>query len=273
MANRLGRALGWLWYWCIPVRLRVARRNLERALGGTKQQRNRILRACCAHQALYAVDVLRAPLMTPARSDHYVERSGFEHLERALAAGRGAIVFMAHYGSLDLIGFSQAIRGLPMIAVVKELGWGPANRYVQHVRQLTGLQLLPPRRSREACLAALRRNMILGLIVDQHMPPHRGIVCSFFNRPASTTPAPVRFAYQSGAPIFGAVIRRKGLSPYHHFYITPELQLESPHEDHEANVRHNTQRINNVVEGWVREDPAQWLWMHRRWKVDGEPAA
>jgi KDO2-lipid IV(A) lauroyltransferase len=47
--------------------------------------------------------------------------------------------------------------------------------------------------------------------------------------------------------------------------------METPHADLDANIRHNTQRLNDVIEGWVREDPSQWLWLHKRWKVDDDP--
>ena len=54
------------------------------------------------------------------------------------------------------------------------------------------------------------------------------------------------------------------------FRVEP-FEMEVPHTDLEANIRHNTQRLNDVIEGWVREDPSQWLWLHKRWKVDDDP--
>ncbi len=80
----------------------------------------------------------------------------------------------------------------------------------------------------------------------------------------------MRFALETGAPLFPAVIRRLGFTGRHHVRIAPAMTLETPHEDLEANVRHNTERMNRILEGYIRESPEQWLWMHKRWKVEAE---
>lgn len=273
LLSRLARLGAWVWHWLVPIRRRVARDNVRRALGDTLSlpAQRVVVRKAFTQQALNVVDILRAPTITAARSEREVRREGFEHLEAALARGRGAVVVMAHLGSLDLIGFSQAIRGLPMSAVVREIRWGPAHAYLTWVRTRTGLRLIPPRRSAHACLRALRDNRVLGLVIDQHMPKHRGVVCEFFGRLASTSPAPVRLALAAAAPIHPGLIVRHGFGPQHTLRIEPELALEAPYGDPVLDAWHNTQRINHVLERWVRATPEQWLWMHRRWKVDEDP--
>lgn len=270
----VGRFFGWFWYWIVPIRCRVARDNVRRAFGETltPKERRRIVRGCCTHMALYALDTLRAPLMTPELSRQLVAREGFERLDAARANGTGAIVFMAHVGSLDLAGCSQAVLGLPIAVVVRDIGWPPAREFITLVREKTGLELLAPRNSMAAIRQALADNKIVCLAADQHAPAPRGIVCEFLGNLASTTPVPARLALQSGAPLHPAVIIRDGLTGHHHLRIEPRLELETPHADFDQNVRHNTERINRVIEGWVRQTPEQWLWMHKRWKVQDDPA-
>jgi KDO2-lipid IV(A) lauroyltransferase len=252
----------------------VAARNLRRALGHelSPAEQRRALRTCFTHMALYGVDILRAPRWTPELSDALVERFGFERLDEALAAGTGAIVVMCHTSSLDAAGFSQAVRGLPIVVVTRALGSRSANAFVSRIRTVTGLRTLPPRGSAGALRQAIADNQIVCLVVDQHVSPRQGMVCELFGQLASTTPFPARLALETGAPVFPALALRVDASAYHRVWIEPRLEMQTPHADFEANVRHNTERINRVVEGWIRRSPEQWLWMHRRWKVQDNPA-
>ena len=92
----LGRILAWVWYYLVPVRRGVAFDNIRRALGkelSHKQQRQ-VVRRCFSHQALYAVEMLRAPLVTPELSAQLMVPENFDLL-LSLAQKRGVIAFMA----------------------------------------------------------------------------------------------------------------------------------------------------------------------------------
>ncbi len=130
---------------------------------------------------------------------------------------------------------------------------------------------IAPQRSKDDIRAVLKRGEIVVFIIDQYMVSYRGIVCEFFGQLASTTPAPTRFALETGAPIVPLWTYRKGRSGAHVLCIEPELVLETPYEDRDANLRHNTERLNRLVESWIRQQPEQWLWLHRRWKVQDNP--
>jgi len=103
------------------------------------------------------------------------------------------------------------------------------------------------------------------------MARHRAIVCEFFGGLAATSPAPARFALETGATIIACHIERADDAGHHILKIEPPFVLETPYQDFDANVRHNTERLNRMIEGWIRAVPEQWLWLHRRWKVDDDP--
>ena len=272
-ALRIGRAIGFFWHYLIPIRRPVARRNVSRVFGTELSQRaqHRIVRRCFENVCMLAVEAFRVPALTHAQSERLVERRNWHILEEALQRGKGAIVVTGHMGNYYLAACAQAVRGVPINVIVKTLHWAPAHRFIYGAREHTGLKLIATRGSGNAIRAALRRGEIVIFIVDQHMRSYHGIVCEFFGQLASTTPAPARVALATGAPILPLWTYRKGRSGAHVLCVEPELVLETPYEDQDANLRHNTERLNRVVEGWIRQQPEQWLWLHRRWKVQDNP--
>jgi len=221
-------------------------------------------------QAMGTVEMLRAVEYTREQSLKYVHATGMEHVDRALEQGKGCIVVTSHVGSIDLMAYSQSILGFPINGVVKDIHWKPAKDFVRAVRERTGLVLISPRQSGDVIRKTLIDNKAVAMIVDQHAKQYRGLVCEFFGLLASTSPAPARFHFESGAPVVTAVMYRRGNTS--HFDLTAEpFEMERPHGDLDLDIRHNTERLNAVIESWIRKDPAQWLWLHKRWKVQDNP--
>lgn len=267
----VGTALGWLWYHVLPVRRALAHRQVQDALGPgvTRARRRHIVRASFVNLTQMAIEGLRNPVLNAALSRRTVERVDFHILDALLARGRGVIAVSAHMGNFELLGTSQTVRGYAINAIFKDIGAKSVAQFWRRSRQRSGLGQIPPRNARGLIAEALGRNEVVAFLIDQHLAPYRSIVCTFFGMPAATTPAPVRFALQTGAPIMPLFIARTGRWGKHVVRVMPEFVLEFPYGDEAANLGHNTQRLNDLVEGWIRAYPEQWLWAHRRWKVRG----
>jgi KDO2-lipid IV(A) lauroyltransferase len=101
-----------------------------------------------------------------------------------------------------------------------------------------------------------------GMLVDQYYV--KGVDVVFFGRKTKCNPLLARLAARIECPIHGVrVIRR----PNHRFRL--ELSDEvAPVRTAEGkiDVQGTMQAVTNVVEGWIREYPEQWLWLHRRWR-------
>ena len=219
---------------------------------------------------MYVMEVLRIPMLTPELSAELVEQQNSELMDAALAKGKGVILIASHIDNVDLAGCSMSIRGLPIAVVAKQVGWKSGAKFIVAVREATGVTLIPTKQSMNTIRRYLAENKIVALVIDQHLKPRHAIVCRFFDQLASTSHAPARLAADTGAALVAGVMYRKGMSR-HHVGRLEEFVLEKPYEDADANVRHNTERINRIVEGWIREFPEQWLWPHRRWKVHDAP--
>ncbi len=272
-AFALGRTVGWLWFHLLPFRRSVALRNIERALGQElgRKERRRVIRRCLQQQALFGVEALRFPLTNERESERLVERRGYEHMQAAIDRGKGVVAVTAHVGNFDLLGVSQAYRGMPLAIIYKDIHWKPGHDFFFGQRRAAGILPILPKGSEREIIRALRKGMVVAFVIDQHMPPHRGMATEFFGMLASTTPAPALFALRTGATLITSHIHREGLSPRHVWEVDPPMALEEPYEDRKANLRHNTDKLNRWLEGVIRRYPDQWLWLHKRWKVEDDP--
>lgn len=273
-AMAVGTGLGRLWYFVLPIRRATALRHVAWALGPqvSPRRRRQIVRRSFENLVKFVIEGLRSRKLTAATSAQWVARENFAEMDALLARGKGVVAVTAHLGNFDLLGTSQTLRGYRISAILKDIAWRPAAQFWARARASTGLGHIAPRGSRQAIAAALGRNEIVAFLVDQHMAPYRGVVCQFFGRLAATTPAPVRFAMQTGAAILPLFIVRTAVPGHHVIRMLPEFVLQFPHaDDAAANLRHNTQRLSDLVEDWVRAYPEQWLWVHRRWKVHERP--
>ena len=267
-----GRFLGWIWYYIIPVRRELATRNINRALGKelSRKEQRKIIRELFSNFCMYIMEILRIPHMTVAENKKLVQIDGWEHVDASLERGKGVILVATHLDNVDLGGCSMAMRGAPIAVVVKKMG-KTAEQFISKVRENTGVIIVSGKGSKNIIKDLLAENKIVTLVIDQHLAKHRSIVCDFFGQLASTTPAPARFALETGATIVPVVINRKDKAGYHNVKVSPPFELETPYPDDDLNIRHNTERLNRIAEEWIREAPNQWWWFHKRWKVQDNP--
>jgi KDO2-lipid IV(A) lauroyltransferase len=105
----------------------------------------------------------------------------------------------------------------------------------------------------------------VGIVVDQNVQAKDGIFVRFFGRPASTTTVAAALALKTGCPIVPARCVLRGDGRYRMVY-GPAMEWSGSGRRVE-DVARLTQDIASIIEGWVRETPDQWLWLHRRWKT------
>ena len=113
----------------------------------------------------------------------------------------------------------------------------------------------------------LAANRGVALLIDQHLHSSDAVYVDFFNRPAATTSALAALAIRTGAPVIPVFALPMPGGRYRFIYERP---VPPPKEGSPDAVREFTQRCTDVLEMYVRRDPALWLWMHRRWR-DRDP--
>lgn len=198
----------------------------------------------------------------------WIHYEGSEHLEEALARGKGVIAFNAHFGCWEFSSTYVMRRGKEVAALYRPLDNPRIDALVARQRCSGGGFMMDRRRVIREGLPLLRRNGVLGIMVDQNFAGG-GVFVNFLGRPAATTPIVSIMARRTGA----AVLPMHSWWDHNDLYLRwdPPFEL-SGEPDADKAVAEDTQRMTRVVEGWVRERPGQWLWLHNRWKLQPQPA-
>jgi KDO2-lipid IV(A) lauroyltransferase len=195
-----------------------------------------------------------------------IQVAGAEEFVALRDDGKPALIFSAHLGNWELLPLAAGRYGLPLAVVFRPPNNPHAAELVTRIRaEAHGREggLLPSGvEGAMAAVEALERGEHLGMLIDQRF--RRGVLVPFFGRPAQTAAVLAKLARRFGCPVHGARVERLGGA---RFRVSLSPPLEIPHtDDPEADIEETMRRATAVVEGWVREHPEQWLWLHRRWK-------
>jgi len=190
-----------------------------------------------------------------------VETHGFEHMDRAVAAGRRMIIFSGHIANWE-IGMLAAVQYGAEVAQIFRAANNPLiDRMITRFRS-TGGELIPKGTvAARRAIAVLRRGAHVTMLADQKM--NDGIPVPFFGRPAMTASALAALALRFDCDVLPARVERLGGA---HFRLTafPPLPLRRS-GDHHADVAALMMRVNQTLEEWIRDRPEEWFWLHRRW--------
>jgi len=176
--------------------------------------------------------------------------------------GLPAILFTGHIANFELLPMVAAKFGLQIQSMYRR----PNNKYAasqaEESRKDLGQNLVASGAgSSFHLMSALERGEHVGLLVDQKF--RRGIEVPFFGKEAKTNPLLAKLARRYDCPVHGARTVRLPDGRFR-LEITDELVLPRD-KNGDVDIRGTTELVTNVIEGWVREYPEQWLWMHRRW--------
>jgi KDO2-lipid IV(A) lauroyltransferase len=177
--------------------------------------------------------------------------------------GKPALVFACHLGNWELPALAAVAHGLDAAILYRRPNIASADRIIQEIRAVKMGTLIPAGRDAPLKLAeALQNGQHVAMLVDQYLT--NGVEVTFFGRKTRANPMLARLLRQIECPIHGArIIRLPGLR------FRAELSEEvKPARDAagQIDVPGTMQAITSVVEGWIREYPDQWLWLHRRWR-------
>ncbi len=248
-----------------PRRQAIAENNIRRALGdGISRERVRQIRvACVRNMARTMLELLRFPAATKSQIMNRAELSGREHLDRALARGKGVLIITAHFGNWEFLGVRMAAEGYSLFAVARDAAHSATAQVMNAARECTGATMIERDNARQM-LRALQSQAILFMLPDQHVA-EGGVVADFLGRPAMTATGPANLAARTDCPVLPAFC---GYAEDGSLWtdIQPPLQLVDT-GDRDSDIVTNTQRIADAIAAQIRKYPEQWLWLHRRWKI------
>ncbi|MGC2692670.1 MAG: lysophospholipid acyltransferase family protein, partial [Desulfobaccales bacterium] len=174
------------------------------------------------------------------------------------------IAIAAHAGNWDYTTLGLGLKYKPVVVVGRELDLPWAGRLARYLRQRGGNRMVSKQGGLKEILRFLKQNQIVGIVIDQNTAAEEGLLVDFFGHPARTTPIAALLARARGVPVLAGLSRRLpgGRHLLVFFPAIPMVKSESAQADL---IRH-LELQNRAIEAWIRAEPAQWLWLHRRWK-------
>ncbi|GAA4661544.1 lipid A biosynthesis lauroyl acyltransferase [Bartonella pachyuromydis] len=197
-----------------------------------------------------------------AEQPGFIEVKGIEIFQRLKNEKKPHLFFTAHTGNFELLPICAQSFDLDVTVLFRP----PNNPYIAKrvlkARKTSMGHLVPSKAGAAWALAAkLAEGKNVGMLVDQKF--RRGVLGTFFNRPLKTNPLIVKLARQYNCDIYPVrCIRLSGRRHRLELYERVKLPLD---EKNEIDVAASIQKLNDIVESWVREYPGQWTWLHRRW--------
>jgi KDO2-lipid IV(A) lauroyltransferase len=198
-----------------------------------------------------------------------ITMSGVEHFEDAKARGKGVMLVSGHLANWEIMPFAGREYGFIGGTVVRPPNNPYVSRWMEAVRARNGMQEQIPKGAQgvRRTFSLLRRGDAICLLVDQRTS--EGIKVPFFGREAFTTPAPAALALKLGAVIVPVSNERTQGARFH---MRAYPIIEPPNTgDADRDLVELTSRITRFIEDRVRENPGQWLWIHKRWVKDDAP--
>ncbi len=194
-------------------------------------------------------------------SSGYVTIEGLDHFDPE----RGGFLVAAHLGCWEAACAPVVQLGLPASCIYRPTNNPLVNRLLGNRDSLfTNVYEKGPDGAR-GIIESIKRGEQFCMVVDQKL--REGIMLDFFGHKASTAVAYIKIALRMNVPILMVQVVRAG-GCHQKMIVTPvDLGVEagSKEADTPENVAAIATRINAAIESWIRENPGQWLWHHRRW--------
>ena len=225
-----------------------------------------VARRSFEQMAMLALDVLFTPQRV--RRDNWSQYSTYKNVERLkwmLEEGQGLILVTGHYGNFEIIGHVISLFGFRIHSVARPLDNRFVDRYLRRIRERTGQRIIDKKGAADLMALAPEQGISLGLIADQDAG-RKGIFVDFFGRKASTYKSIALLAATRDMPIAVGYARRMGDRFFFELGVT---RIIFPEEwaDQADPLHWITAEYTKAIEQFVREDPTQYWWVHRRWKT------
>jgi lauroyl/myristoyl acyltransferase len=267
----LGRGGGALAY-CLDARhRRVAVRNIARSFPEKSAAEARALARENFRRIgeSYACGIKTAGMTFDELKPHVEFVVPPEFRPAAGVTPRSLVVAIGHFGNFELYArFGQFCPGYVSVTTYRGLRQASLNRLLQSLREKSGCLFFERRFDADKLKATMNRpGVILGLLCDQN-GGRKGLQLPFFGHNAATSPAVALFALRYRCPLHTGICYRTGLAQWR-----IEAGTEIPtHENGAARTTEAIMRdVNAAFEAAIRRDPANWFWVHNRWK-HGVPA-
>lgn len=263
---RLGRAGGALAFWIDARHRRVAVRNLTKCF---PEKSGAEIRAIAKENFRrlgenYLSAIKTAAMSPEALKPHFKFIGAEKILPNSTGGPQSRVVAIGHFGNFELYArFGQYIPAFQCATTYRALRQPSLNRLMQALREKSGCLFFERRTEANALKSHMTdTGLLLGLLADQHASLG-GVRLPFFGQECSTTAAPAVFALRYHCPLHTAICYRVGLAQWE---IEAGAEIPTREAGHPRSSTAIMADVNQAFEAAIRRDPANWFWVHNRWK-------
>lgn len=266
-AHSFGKSLGSLFHKLLAGRREIALDNLEQAFPNrySVDEKEQIVKEVFQNIALTFTELAHF------RNSHFkellelFEPAGVANFQQAKIEGKGAVLVTSHFGSWELGAGWVVASGFELGVVARVQSNYLVDNLITSLRENVGLSVIHAKKSTlREIVKILKENKFVGFVADQH-DASESLLMDFFGRKASVARGPAAFARKQNCPILPFMGLRLGVNRHRIIAgkpIYPEINLSE-----DTDVIRMTREYLDFFENVISDNPGQWMWTHRRWKV------
>ncbi len=266
-ALRFFTTLSYIAY-CVATReRRKTIHHLSKVFGAQKtpQQIEHMAKKVFFDLARNMADAFRITTMTRDSIDSLVKCNDLYKIDQAMEKGRGILLVTGHIGSWELLAAYLAFKGYPLHVIGAPIYDRRLDELVIRNRTFSGAKYIARGGATRNIIRALRKNEMIGILMDQDSIKNEGIFVDFFGAEGYTPVGPIVLALKTGAVILPLAIH---IQPDNTHVVTILDELELIRSGNkEQDIYQNTLRCSKKLEQLISMHPTQWVWMHERWKT------
>jgi len=274
---RIGRNIGRFLFNILHSRRSIAIDNIRQALPFMKQHpawtgsfdtAEEIARATFINLGISIVEVCR---LYHGKGNDLIDSMtviGLDNFRAAKALDKGVLCVSGHCGNWELISLSfKHHLNENVWAIVRKQNNPYLNAIIEKMRMGYGNKVIYTKAATKPILGVIKNKGIIGMLADQAVFEDNGTLIEFLGRKAWANKAPVIFAHKTGVPIVPVSGYRNG--DHHVLVFHPAYTLCGDRSA--AGIDTDIQALSQYLQNFVCAHPADWYWVHRRWKRAGQP--
>ena len=271
IALRVGDALGLLIFFFWRSRRTIALDNLQGALDRgaitLSSSPRSVIRQNFKNLGKLIMEVIKIHYGFGNSIFRTVELKGAENFWKAHDKRRGVIILTGHCGNWELLGVYLSLNLTKLKVVARKQNNEYINLFIEKTREKYGNSVIYKEGALKKILTSLKKNETVGILMDQSVIRSEGFAIHFLGKNAYALKTPAIIARKTGTPIIPAFIRRTDNG--HVIEIGEEIPLVEA-GDVDTAILHDTINFSRPIEEFIKTYPADWLWIHRRWKRTGK---
>ena len=267
LALRTGSLLGSLLFLIWKSRRRIAIDNLKAAVSKgaviINSDPEHVIRQNFRNLGKSFIEILKIYYGLGNRIFSNIEIKGAENIRRAYEKGKGILFITGHCGNWELMALCIGKNVLHVSNIARKINNPYLNYAAEQARQKSGNKIIYKQGALKKILSLLRNNGAIGILMDQSVISSEGIIADFLGSKAYTMKMPAMIARKTGSPVIPAFIRRAENG--HIIEIGQEIELDDS-DDADMAIFNDTVKFSGFIEDYIRQNPYEWLWIHRKWK-------